>query len=45
MEQVQEDKAQEQVKAEAEDREAEGEAEGLPPARAVTVCAPAAGTR
>lgn len=45
MEQVRGDKAREQVKAEAVDREAAGEVEDLPPARAVTVCAPAAGKR
>jgi|WetSurMetagenome_2_1015567.scaffolds.fasta_scaffold474286_1 hypothetical protein len=45
MEQVREDKAREQVKAKAEDREAAGEVEDSPLARAVTVCAPAAGKR
>jgi hypothetical protein len=45
MEQVREDKAQEQVKAKAVDREAAGEVEDSPLVRAVTVCAPVAGKR
>lgn len=45
MEQVQGDKARDQARGEAEAREAAGEAGDSPPARAETVCVPAADTR